>query len=232
MQFRYRQEALAAGATKDQLGICDKKAANEAAQNPIDLEDWDGAFFDGSWFDFGEFGSTLGGEVGAIGDGFAGIYYSLPIIGNPRAANAAFASAYKNGPLGQSANGPWWSYGGTRFFLGIGALAGTLAGGALVYDGLLATGSGQLIYGRYGDAGHFMARVGNGDIYHALGAIGRARLGGMGSAELASTPIRWVLTMPLRNPGATVVNAAAASSAGTSYYNCFTAALRVLISGI
>ena len=65
---------------------------------------------------------------------FAGIYYSLPIIGNPSAANAAFASAYENGPLGQSANGPWWSYDGTRLFLGVGVAAGGAAAATMVTE--------------------------------------------------------------------------------------------------
>ena len=76
------------------------------------------------------FGSTLGGELGAIG--------GHSVFGNSQTANELFASACENGPLGLTADDDGFYYYGSRGLLGV-ASASICTAAALVGVEILAS---------------------------------------------------------------------------------------------
>jgi hypothetical protein len=123
--------AMNAGVTQSQLNQINQEAQTGAEEDPIEWQTSESAFFDGSWFDLGQFGHTFAGEIGSIGDGFAGMFHDL--IGNDVLAQQFYAAAYENGPLGLTANDDGFYYYGTRGALAVavGATAAAVAAGTM-----------------------------------------------------------------------------------------------------
>ncbi len=143
-------------------------------------------WFDGSWFDWSAFGSSIGSSIGSIGDSFAGMYYT--IIGDDFSAQQSFHDAYVNGPLGQTTDSSGFYYWGTRGSLGVAVIAVSAAGGVGAYEFVTgsqflveSSGIWNIIRGRIGSGGLVQIRpVGGRPLvrldYHAFEEGGRRLL--------------------------------------------------------
>jgi hypothetical protein len=169
-------EALAAGITQAELNQTTTQAQTTAANDPISQQTLNTPFFDGTWFDGGTFGSTLAGEVGSIGVGFAAMFNDL--IGNNALAAQQYQWAYENGPLGLTADSDGFYYYVTRGMLGIASGATAAAGSIIAWQA--ANGLAMYAFGvqGYGVTGHAALQAMNRGITYRMvhQAIGRAAM--------------------------------------------------------
>jgi hypothetical protein len=171
------------------------------------------------------FWDSLSNSWGSMQDTYTSLM--LGAMGHDQEAQEFMDRAYNRGPLGQTQNSSGVYYYGTRGALVVATAAGTMAGGVLIYEGVLATGSGSITATRFVDEGrHFMVQI-NGRWFHALGSPGRMKLFEAASYEIPKRTFWNTMTVPLRNPA----NAAAVGESATRVYNCFTGAMRVVWSG-
>lgn len=119
----------------------------------------------------GGFWDSLGNSFGSMPNTYAGLI-SEYWYGDPNAASEFYQQAYSRGPLGQSSEGPWWSYYGTRGALGVATAAtagAVVVGGAEVAiygrSAICASGThssilveGAAVGGRMGSGGLFQIR--------------------------------------------------------------------------
>lgn len=119
----------------------------------------------------GGFLDSLSNSFGSMNNTYAGLI-SQYWYGDSDAANQFYQQAYNRGPLGQSADGPWWSYYGTRGGLAVATTATAAAvavGGAEVAiygrGAICSSGYGNSILvegatvgGRMGSGGLFQIR--------------------------------------------------------------------------
>jgi len=83
------------------------------------------------------FGGSLSDSYNSITDGLAGTYMIVAPTwagGNTQAGQQLLNEAYDKGPFGQTANGPAWSYYGTRGAIGVATTATVLAVGACAWS--------------------------------------------------------------------------------------------------
>ena len=91
----------------------------------------------------GGFFSSLSSSMASIPNTYRGMYHQL--LGNTQMANTYYHLSYTQGPLGQSANGPWWSYYGTRGALALASAATTAAATAAVAEVALLGNTSVLV---------------------------------------------------------------------------------------
>jgi RHS repeat-associated protein len=101
------------------------------------------------------------------------------------------------------------------------------AGGVLAYGAIAGAGTGSITVGSLYGQTHVTFGAGS-EVFHALGVRGAMAVYGFTVGESAMMATAFTMTFPLRNPNA--VNAAA--NAGTTFYNCATAAFKCLVAGI
>jgi len=140
--------------------------------------------------------------------------------------------AYKNGPLGQTRNSSVVYYYGTRGALRIATAAATAATSVLAYDAVVATGSGQIIITRLYGQVHVVYREVGGAMYHALGRTGATQISAVTFGEAFTVTFWNTITIPLRNPGAVTTYSEMAIATGLRYYNCATAAVKFILTGL
>jgi hypothetical protein len=186
------------------------------------------------------FWSSIGSSIGSLPTGLAGGIAQLA-YDDPTIAQGLYEQAYHAGPLGQTSNPRRGDvlentvYAGTRVALGVATICAAAAGSLILYEITLANGAGTLRFDTqmYGSK-HFLVEI-EGQTFHALGRAGSMRLYQAGAGELAGASEAGffnTLTIPLRNPGAATQFANNAINTGCQFGNCFTAAVRVIISGI
>ena len=165
------------------------------------------------------FWNSLGKSIYSIGQTYWGM--GQWATNNPQ-WNNTLQNAYDNGIYGQTKDADGLTYYGTRISVGVATGAAALASGALAYDALLATGSGQITLTELYGQTHFVYAETGGTMFNGLGATGSLQVYEVTAAQAPTITYLNTLTIPLRNPGAVTAFSEAAQASGTTFYNCIT----------